>query len=36
MNSSSYVGGADVTRMRAAMIARKADITKTNSNKNLM
>ena len=28
MNSSQYVGGADVTRMRQAMIARKADITK--------
>ena len=28
MNSASYVGGAVVTRMRQAMIARKADITK--------
>ncbi len=28
MNSASYVGGADVSRMRQAMIARKADITK--------
>lgn len=28
MNSSQYVGGADVSRMRQAMIARKADITK--------
>ena len=29
MNSSQYVGGADVSRMRQAMIARKADITKS-------
>jgi hypothetical protein len=29
MNGSQYVGGADVTRMRQAMIARKADITKS-------
>lgn len=38
MNSSSYVGGADVGRMRQAMIARKADITKSGgtSSKNLM
>ena len=28
MNSAQYVGGADVTRMRQAMIARKGDITK--------
>ncbi len=28
INSSQYVGGADVTRMRQAMIARKSDITK--------
>lgn len=28
MNSSQYVGGADVGRMRQAMVARKADITK--------
>ena len=28
MNSSQYVGGADVSRMRQAMLARKADITK--------
>lgn len=28
MNSSAYVGEADVSRMRQAMIARKADITK--------
>ena len=32
MNSASYVGGADVTRMRQAMIARKADLTKGGSN----
>ena len=29
MNSSQYVGGADVARMRQAMIARKTDITKS-------
>ena len=28
MNAGSYVGGKDVSRMRQAMIARKADITK--------
>ena len=28
MNSSQYVGTKDVTRMRQAMLARKADITK--------
>lgn len=28
MNGSQYVGGGDVTRMRQAMIARKADLTK--------
>ena len=28
MNANNYVGGKDVTRMREAMIARKADITK--------
>jgi len=28
MNGASYVGGADVTTMRRAMIARKADLTK--------
>ena len=28
INQSQYVGGADVTRMRQAMIARKNDITK--------
>jgi hypothetical protein len=31
MNSSQYVGGADVSRMRQAMLARKADITKGNA-----
>ncbi len=29
MNGSQYVGGADVSRMRQAMIARKSDITKS-------
>ena len=28
MNASQYVGTKDVSRMRQAMIARKADITK--------
>ena len=28
MSAGAYVGGKDVTRMRQAMIARKADITK--------
>ena len=28
MNSAHYVGGSDVSRMRAAMISRKADFTK--------
>jgi len=28
MNSSSYVGGKDVTRMRQAMLSRRDDITK--------
>ena len=28
INAAQYVGGADVARMRQAMIARKADITK--------
>lgn len=31
MNSSQYVGGADVSRMRQAMLARKGDITKGNA-----
>lgn len=29
MNSASYVGGADVTRMRQAMLSRKGDLTKS-------
>ena len=29
MNPTHYVGGRDVTRMRQAMIARKADLTKS-------
>ena len=33
INSSNYVGGADVTRMRQAMLARKADLTKGGANK---
>ena len=28
MSAGAYVGGKDVIRMRQAMIARKADITK--------
>jgi hypothetical protein len=32
LNSSQYVGQADVARMRQAMIARKADITKASAN----
>ena len=35
MNSASYVGGADVTKMRAAMLARKGDITKSGSAKKM-
>ena len=34
MNSSQYVGGEDVSRMRQAMIARKTDITKAGGMKN--
>ena len=34
MNSSQYVGGADVGRMRQAMIARKTDITQAGGMKN--
>jgi hypothetical protein len=30
LNSSQYVGQADVTRMRQALIARKNDLTKSN------
>lgn len=33
MNSASYVGGADVSRMRQAMLARKGDLTKANAAK---
>jgi len=33
MTATSYVGQADVTRMRQAMIARKADITKAGGMK---
>ena len=37
INSSQYVGQWDVTRMRQAMIARKADITKSGGmKKNVM
>ena len=32
INQANYVGGADVTRMRQAMIARKNDITKSSKN----
>lgn len=32
MNSSSYVGSADVARMRQAMINRKGDLTKGGAN----
>lgn len=28
INASNYVGGADVTRMRQAMLSRKSDLTK--------
>lgn len=33
INSSQYVGSWDVTRMRAAMISRKNDITKSGGAK---
>jgi hypothetical protein len=33
INSSQYVGQADVTRMRQAMVARKNDITKSGGNR---
>lgn len=33
MNANNYVGGKDVSRMRQAMIARKADITKAGGMK---
>jgi hypothetical protein len=29
INSTAYVGSCDVSRMRQAILARKADITKT-------
>ncbi len=35
MTASQYVGGADVSRMRQAMISRKNDITKAGGMKNL-
>jgi len=35
MTASQYVGGADVGRMRQAMIARKNDITKAGGMKNM-
>jgi len=36
MNSSQYVGGVDVGRMRQAMLARKGDITKGSAGKILI
>ena len=33
MNASQYVGGKDVSRMRAAMLSRKNDITKAGGMK---
>lgn len=33
INASNYVGGADVTRMRQAMLARKGDLTKGGAKK---
>jgi Clathrin light chain len=33
INSTQYVGQADVNRMRQAMVARKTDITKGTSKK---
>ena len=35
MNSSQYVGGADVSRMRQALLARKNDVTKAGGMKNI-
>ena len=35
MTASQYVGGADVTRMRQAMISRKNDVTKAGGFKGL-
>jgi hypothetical protein len=36
MNSASYAGDADVSRMRSAMLARKGDITKSGKGKSLL
>jgi len=36
INSSNYVGGADVTRMRQAMLARKSDITKGGNKQSML
>lgn len=33
INASNYVGGADVTRMRQAMLSRKSDLTKSGAKK---
>jgi hypothetical protein len=33
INATNYVGGADVTRMRQAMLARKSDLTKGGAKK---
>lgn len=33
INATNYVGGADVTRMRQAMLARKGDLTKGGAKK---
>ncbi len=36
INSSNYVGGGDVTRMRQAMLARKGDLTKGGSKQSML
>jgi hypothetical protein len=36
INSSKYVGGWDVSRMRQAMVSRKNDITKSGGMKKTM
>lgn len=36
INQANYVGSADVSRMRQAMVARKNDITKGGNNKKVM
>ncbi len=36
INSSNYVGGADVTRIRQAMLARKSDITKGGNKQSML